>query len=60
LLQNAHALLFLHYSAFGTMLLHELHWLAMSPAERTAHEAEQLRKQQKRRARREAALWAAG
>jgi hypothetical protein len=31
LLQNAHALQFLHYSAFSAMLLHELHWLVMSP-----------------------------
>ncbi len=59
LLRDKHALQFGYRWGFSVMVEHELHWLIMTPAERAAYEAEELRKRQNKRARREAALWAA-
>jgi hypothetical protein len=58
LLRDKHALDFDRRWGFSAMVQHELHWLVMTPAERAAHEVEELRKRQKRQARREATLWA--
>ncbi len=57
LLRDRHGLKFRFHTGFGALLQREVHWLGMTPAERAAQEAEQLRQQTERRARREAAMW---